>query len=138
MKEIILLSISIFLFSYSFSQDKPSKQKKCAIIKFEKKIHNFGKIPENKIAKFTFKFHNYGTIPLIIKHVTASCNCTVPEWDQQPIMPGESGSITTSFNPKGYAGHTFKKAITVFTNARDGKKRNALFYLQITGKVENK
>lgn len=135
MKKSIVFALLIFLGSNCFGQEKSDKQKKFPEIKFEKKVFNFGKINENKIAKHDFKFYNTGTDAIIIKYASASCDCTVPDWSKAPVMPGDSGIISATFNPKGYAGKTFRKTITVFTNVKEGKERNAVYFLDITGRV---
>jgi hypothetical protein len=49
--------------------------------------------------------------------VNASCGCTVPEWEKQPIAPGQCTEIKVKITPeeKGY----FDKTITVHCNAED-------------------
>ena len=56
-----------------------------AKIAFDSKEHNFGRIQEKggKVS-FEFTFKNEGDSPLIIRHVEASCGCTVPKWDKRP------------------------------------------------------
>ncbi|MCR9012858.1 DUF1573 domain-containing protein [Gabonibacter chumensis] len=101
-----------------------------AKIAFDSKEHNFGRIQEKggKVS-FEFTFKNEGDSPLIIRHVEASCGCTVPKWDKRPIPPGGTGSITVTFNPRSRPGNLLKK-IVVYTNATPPNH-----LLKITGKV---
>lgn len=88
-----------------------------AQIKFDKLTHDFGTFSENTpIQKATFTFTNVGQAPLIINQAVASCGCTVPNYTKKPVLPGQKGEITVTYNGKGkFPGH-FKKAITIRTN----------------------
>ena len=90
-----------------------------AVINFEKKNYDFGKVKEEdgKITT-TFSFKNEGNSPLVINRVQASCGCTTPTWTKEPIEPGKSGSIVVTYNPLGRPG-IFVKTITVYSNATD-------------------
>lgn len=90
-----------------------------AEIKFDKTTHDFGTFSENNpVVSCTFKFTNIGDAPLVIHQAVASCGCTVPEYTQEPIMPGKTGTIKVTYNGTDkYPGH-FKKSITLRTNAK--------------------
>lgn len=90
-----------------------------ADIKFDKTTHNFGTFSENNpIVSCVFTFTNVGNAPLVIHQAIASCGCTVPEFTQEPVMPGKKGTIKITYNGTGkYPGH-FKKSITLRTNAK--------------------
>ena len=92
---------------------------KGADIKFEKTSYDFGTFSEETpVVTHTFTFTNVGDLPLVIHQATASCGCTVPEFTQEPIMPGKTGTIKVTYSGEGrYPGH-FKKSITVRTNAK--------------------
>ena len=83
-----------------------------ADIKFEQTTHNFGTFSENSpVVSYTFKFTNVGDAPLVIHQ-------TVPEYSQEPIAPGKTGTVKVTYNGTGrYPGH-FKKSITLRTNAK--------------------
>ena len=73
-----------------------------ADIKFEKTTHDFGTFPEEKpIVSYTFKFTNVGDAPLVIHQAVASCGCTVPEYTQEPVLPGKTGTIKITYNGTG-------------------------------------
>lgn len=90
-----------------------------ADIKFEKTTHNFGTFSEaDAKVSYTFTFTNIGDAPLVIHQAVASCGCTVPEYSQEPILPGKKGTVKVTYNGTGrYPGH-FKKSITLRTNAK--------------------
>ncbi len=102
-----------------------------AIIGFDKKSHDFGKINENDgKASHIFEFSNTGNAPLVVNRVQASCGCTTPTWTKEPIEPGKKGSITVTYNPQGRPG-AFTKTITVYSNAAEEQE-----HLTIQGEVQ--
>lgn len=74
------------------------------------------KIQETSVATFILK--NTGDAPLLIKDISASCGCTVPEWDKNPIKPGDKTEIKVKVTPDA-TGH-FRKTVTVFCNTKKG------------------
>lgn len=102
-------------------------------MEFEKTSHNFGTINENdgKVSH-VFTFKNTGTGPIILTQVRAGCGCTTPEWNRQPVAPGETGNIKVSFDPRHRPG-VFTKGITVNSNAE-----NSVLTLTIRGNVSRK
>lgn len=112
----VLISISlILLFASSYSQIKPGGDKKPGIY-FLKKVHNFGPLSANVSVSHDFKFVNTGNAPLIITNVSASCGCTTPKWTKQPVMPGDTGSVTVIFRTGSNTGNSVHKSISVMTN----------------------
>lgn len=96
-----------------------AQQKGEADIKFDKTTHNFGTFSEsNPVVTHTFTFTNVGNAPLVIHQAVASCGCTVPEFTEEPVLPGEKGTVKVTYNGEGrYPGH-FKKSITIRTNGK--------------------
>lgn len=87
------------------------------VMKFEKEMHDFGKIKSGDKVTYEFKFTNTGKSPLIVKDAIASCGCTKPEWPHTPIKPGESAAIKVTFNSLGKMGLQDKQiTITANTN----------------------
>ena len=73
-----------------------------ADIKFDKTTHNFGTFSESSpVVSCTFTFTNVGDAPLVIHQAVASCGCTVPEYTQEPVMPGKKGTIKITYNGTG-------------------------------------
>ena len=85
------------------------------VIKFDKEMHDFGKISPGDKVTYDFKFTNSGSSPLIITDGYASCGCTKPTWPKTPIKPGESGMIHVVFNSAGKHGLQ-DKLITITAN----------------------
>lgn len=122
MKKSILLSSLLFMAVSVMAQQ--------AVITFQKTEHNFGKINESDGRVSTiFEFKNEGMEPLVLSNVRASCGCTTPTWTRTPIEPGETGTVTVTYNPKGRPGR-FSKTVTITSNAS-----NATTRLYIKGEV---
>ena len=93
------------------------------VITFVKTEHDFGKINEaDGRVSTVFEFKNEGMAPLILSNVRASCGCTTPTWTKEPIEPGQTGSITVTYNPNGRPGK-FQKTVTITSNASEPTKR---------------
>ncbi len=109
MKKSILMSMLLLISMGVFAQQ--------AVITFTHKEHNFGKIDEagGKVST-VFEFKNEGMEPLVLSNVRASCGCTTPTWTRTPIEPGQTGTITVTYNPNGRPGR-FQKTVTITSNA---------------------
>ncbi len=83
--------------------------------KFEKDLHNFGKLKQGESAEYSFKFTNTGKEPLVIENAQGSCGCTVPSYPKEPIAPGASGEIKVNFNSTGKSGAQ-QKTVTLTAN----------------------
>lgn len=89
------------------------------VITFEKTSHDFGKINEADGRVTTiFQFKNEGMTPLVLSQVRASCGCTTPSWTKTPVEPGQTGTISVTYNPNGRPGR-FQKTVTVTSNATE-------------------
>lgn len=84
-------------------------------ISFEKKEHNYGKVPQETENEYIFKFTNSGTNPLLISKAKGSCGCTVPNYPKEPIMPGEDGEIQVVYSSRKSDG-TQSKTVTIWAN----------------------
>jgi len=83
---------------------------------FPKKINDLGSVIEGETATTEFTFTNTGKAPITLVNVQASCGCTMPEWERNPIAPGATSSIRTTFNSAGGHAGPFSKAILVTTD----------------------
>ncbi len=110
------MKYSFLLFCFVLSLSALAQK---AVLNFEVKEHDFRKVNEEagKIT-YDFEFVNKGNAPLVINRVQASCGCTTPVWNKEPIEPGKKGSITVTYSTVGRPG-VFIKTITVYSNAVD-------------------
>ena len=91
-------------------------------MKFDKDVHDFGKIKSGDKVTYDFKFTNTGKLPLIITDAIATCGCTKPEWPKTPVKPGESGNIHVTFSSIGKMGLQ-DKMITITANTNPAQNR---------------
>ncbi|NPD47093.1 MULTISPECIES: DUF1573 domain-containing protein [unclassified Lentimicrobium] len=92
----------------SETTESPSK------VKWDSQEYDFGNIPKNIAAEAEFVFTNTSKEPVIISKVKSSCGCTVTGYDKSPVMPGESSTITATYNAKKLG--AFRKSLRVTTN----------------------
>ncbi len=92
--------------------------------------HDFGTFSES-VGKVTgtMRFVNTGDSALSITRVRPTCGCTAGEFSHQPIMPGDTATITLTYTAIGRPGQ-FKKDVYVYTS---GQPRRTV--VSIKGKV---
>jgi hypothetical protein len=109
-----------------------SDNAEAAVLEFAQSTYDFGKIKSGEKVSYDFKFKNTGKTPLIISDAQASCGCTVPDFPDEPIAPGEEGVIKAVFNSEGRSGKQ-NKVITITSNANP-----ATTQIYLVGEVEEK
>ena len=127
LKPIVLLTV---LLALAIAMPAAAKNtKKEAKISFTEDVYDFGKVSVEKgKVSHNFSFTNIGDANLVITNARADCGCTKPEYSDEPIAPGKSGSLKVTFVPNGQ-GH-FVKKVTVTTNGNPRKT-----HLLIKGEV---
>lgn len=101
------------------------------VIEFETTEHNFGRIYEQDGSvthEFTFK--NTGDDVLLVTNARTGCGCATPVWTRTPIEPGDSGTITVTFNPRNRPG-PINRRVTITTNHPD----DPTTFLMLRGEV---
>lgn len=68
------------------------------ILEPEKNEYDLGTVKEGTTKKQTVTVRNTGTSVFKLKGFTTSCDCTEATCDWKELQPGESGSITVSYN----------------------------------------
>jgi len=87
-----------------------------ADISLEWDERDFGTIWDFEPVTTTFPFTNTGSKTLVLSRLQAGCGCTTPVADKTILQPGESGTITVTFDPKGKENKQDKK-VTIFSNS---------------------
>ena len=98
-------------------------------IKFDKELHDFGKIITGERVVYGFRFTNTGSSPLVITGIRSGCGCTVADYPKEPLMPGDEGRIQIVFNSAGRRGFQ-SESVRVLTNAKE-----SVVTLRITAEV---
>ena len=124
MKKIIFAGFAFFLFNTVQAQAINTVQKTDQslpdVLLIKEDGHNFGLIPQGKPVYYYFEIVNKGTTPLKLENVQASCGCTTPEWNKEPIPAGGVDKIRVGYNAA--AEGEFKKFITITYNGNQTKQ----------------
>ena len=118
----IVLGFLLVVFSLKAQETVEAKKidEDAPVFKFEKEVIDYGEIEQNSDGKRIFEFTNTGKSPLIINAVRSSCGCTVPKRPEEPIMPGEKGTIEVVYATQRVG--PFSKSITILSNASEPTK----------------
>lgn len=100
------------------------------LLHVEENTIDFGMIREaDGPATRTFTLRNDGDSPLIIISAKTQCGCTTPTIPKEPLRPGQSATLSVTYDPAGRPGE-FEKTIRLRTNQK-GKRQT----LKIKGTV---
>ncbi len=137
MKNIIKKS-TIFLFTLllfnisSYSQE--GEVLNGPQISVDKEIHDYGTVEQFSDGNCTFTITNTGNAPLIISNCRGTCGCTTPDCPNDPIMPGQSRTITVHYDTKRVG--PFNKNVLITSNATN--TNGTPFEIKIKGDVKMK
>lgn len=95
-------------------------------VKWLGKTHDFGAFDEND-GKVTcqFSFVNDGDEPVTVVSARATCGCTVPSFPRQPVNPGDTASVSVTYDPTGRPGR-FEKKVYVDLSTDEGRRATLL------------
>jgi hypothetical protein len=111
----------IFVFVFAlFSLSLLKAQNASETIELKEMEFDFGSIPQGKPVYHFFDITNKTNAPLKLENVSASCGCTTPEWNRQPIAAGATDKIKVGYNAAA-EGH-FEKFITITYNGNQTKQ----------------
>lgn len=123
MKKLLFIAAAFILSAGVMAQSKPDD-----VAKFNTANYDFGKVKQAVPAIYYFEITNKSDKPLVIENAHASCGCTVPEWQKDPILPGKTTKVKVEYNAAN--GGVFNKSVYVkFAGITDEKTLN------ITGEV---
>lgn len=116
MKQLFLIIFILFLSTSTIYAQG-------TLVTCSKPMHDFGEIMESA-GKVThvFQIKNSGKSPIAIQDVATSCGCTATRWSKQPILPGKTGEISVTFDPKGRPGKFIKSVSVYCTGMKRGYK----------------
>lgn len=125
MKRIFFAAFTVILFTSLNAQGVNSVQKTDQQIApdallIKQDLYDFGTIPQGKPVYYFFEIANTGSAPLKLENVQASCGCTTPEWNNQPIAAGGSEKIKVGYNAAVEG--PFEKFITITYNGNQTKQ----------------
>jgi hypothetical protein len=128
MKRILFTGLILFVFSSLKAQETVTSQpaavtdQKTAaeVLQLKEMGHDFGTIPQGKPVYYFFEIKNTGITPLKLDNVQASCGCTTPEWNKDPIPAGGTDKIKVGYNAASEG--VFTKFVTITYNGNQSKQ----------------
>ncbi len=75
-----------------------------------------GEVIKGEMITAKFHIENTGEFPLVIGEVSGSCTCTVADYPEDPIMPGEKGEILAHVNTDKTGTGVINKSVRVVAN----------------------
>ena len=97
-----LLILSVLIAATGFAQSS---------VKFDQTSYNYGKIKKGIHKSVIFGFTNQGAKPAVIEFATAECGCTQPEYNQNPVLKGQKGTLKVTYTAPNEG--LFKKRVSV-------------------------
>lgn len=110
--------------------EAPAAKERVPEIKFEKVVHDFGKIGPGTKNVCEFKFTNAGDGLLKIKRVTKTCGCTPYTLNKKQYAPGENGTLKVRYNASRRASLITKR---LYVHSND--KANPKVQLTVKGRI---
>jgi uncharacterized membrane protein len=114
MKKILIAVIGLALVGCSSKSEKLEMGNKTTLSVNQE--FNAGKVLLGEEIEASFLVKNTGKYPLIIAEVKGSCSCTVADYPEEPIEPGESGEITATVRTDNAAVGALTKEVRVTAN----------------------
>lgn len=119
MRRSLLLIVAIVgsvLTSHLYA-DEP----KGADIAFAENIIDLGVVAqEDDKQHLRLSFSNTGDVPLVITEVRTSCSCTTIKYDRKPVLPGQSGVLNITVDPRKAPKGNFYRVLQVHSTAVSG------------------
>lgn len=83
---------------------------------------SFGFVKKGEVVKIMYTFTNTGNQPLVITDTKAECSCTSIDFPKQPITPGQTNTITVSFDTKSVYDRQ-DRTVEIVSNAKNGVQK---------------
>lgn len=96
--------------------NKPVLTSKIEFVEREYDFGDFCATGADTLKNHTFTFVNKGQKPLVVLRAVSSCGCTQPTHTKDPVMPGDSGTVTVGYRGAGQLPGYFRKSVTVYSN----------------------
>jgi hypothetical protein len=64
----------------------------------DKLVHDFGTLRQGETVTAEFELVNRSDVPVRIVHVNNSCDCTLARWTQEPLAPGATTRVGTTWH----------------------------------------
>lgn len=79
-------------------------------------IFDAGDVVKGEMITAEFTIKNTGDYPLVIGEVKGSCSCTVAEYPENPLAPGETGIISAHVDTDKVEAGLLNKSVRIVAN----------------------
>lgn len=79
-------------------------------------VFDAGDVVKGEMITAEFTVKNTGEYPLVIGEVKGSCSCTVAEYPETPLAPGESGIISAHVDTDKVEAGLLNKSVRIVAN----------------------
>ncbi len=116
----VFLSISLLLFACGDNTDYEVGHKTTMEIN---ELYDAGDIVKGEKISAVFTIKNTGDYPLVIGEVKGSCSCTVADYPEDPIAPGQEGKISAHVNTDEVEAGLLNKSVRIVANTNPSVKQ---------------
>lgn len=81
-------------------------------------VYDAGKVAKGEVINAKFTVENTGDYALVLSDVKGSCSCTVADWSQDPIPPGEKGYIKATVNTESFSEGPVARKVSILANTK--------------------
>lgn len=68
----------------------------------------FGRLKAGEVGIKQLRLQNASSRTLVVTHYEVSCQCVTPEFDRQPLRPGDATPLSIRFDSRGEQGWQMK------------------------------
>jgi len=121
MKKFIAFTLLIFGLTSCDSKSE-AEIGEYTTVEFEE-TYDAGTVAKGEIVEAKIEIKNTGEYPLIIANVRAACSCTVSEYSEDPVAPGEIAYIYAEVDTDKTGKGVISKPITISANTRPSSSK---------------
>lgn len=118
LKVLAIVGVVVILNSCSVNRSQSGEKKEIHIDRevVETITYEMGVLYNDDRKELTLKLKNLLQVPLIINDIQGFCSCTIPYYEKEPILPGQTSEVSISFIPH----HTgmFNKELKMYLSSQ--------------------
>ena len=103
--------------SWIFKIQSESGQPIRTRVRMSRDTIDFGTISRGSELRDSVIIYNEGDQPYIISETVANCGCTIPDYPNRPIMPGDSAVIHILFDTRNLLPGPLTRAVSIRDNS---------------------
>jgi hypothetical protein len=84
-------------------------------------VYDGGTVAKGEIVRAEIKVKNTGDYPLVLAEVKGACSCTVSDFSQDPVAPGETTIIEAEVDTDKTGKGLINKSVTIMANTRPAR-----------------